>query len=103
MERVEGTDLFDFISEMGALGEHLSKKLFSEVVDSVAGCQEMGEKHGDIKDKNIMVENTETELQCTLIDFDSDTWQKEGQVYTHYNGTMLYAPHEYLGFLKNMF
>jgi serine/threonine protein kinase len=97
MERLEGRELYDFISSRGALGEQVAQELFGQVVETVVGCQEMGVFHGDINDENIIVEKTETGLQCILIDFGRGTWLNELQVYTQYEGRREYAPPEWLG------
>ena len=93
MERVEGQDLFDFISESGTLAEDVVRDMFRQVVDTVFLCHEHGVLHGDIKDENILID-TETE-NIKLIDFGSGNRLNSG-IYTQYEGTRVYAPPEWI-------
>ena len=94
MERVEGQDLFDFISESGTLAEDVVRDMFfRQVVDTVFLCHERGVLHGDIKDENILID-TETE-NIKLIDFGSGHRLNSG-IYTQYEGTRVYAPPEWI-------
>ena len=93
MERVEGQDLFDFISESGTLAEDVVRDMFRQVVDTVFLCHERGVLHGDIKDENILID-PETE-NIKLIDFGSGNRLNSG-IYTQYEGTRVYAPPEWI-------
>ena len=96
MELVEGRDLFDYISERGPLEERLAARLFKQVVESVAGCQERGVLHGDVKDENVLVEeNSNGEVRARLIDLGSGSWFSS-EVYSNYEGTRVYAPPEWV-------
>ena len=93
MELVEGRDLFDYISERGPLEERLAARLFKQVVESVAGCQERGVLHGDVKDENVLVEeDSNGEVRARLIDLGSGSWFSSSEVYSNYEGTRVYAP-----------
>ena len=97
MELVEGRDLFDYISERGPLEERLAARLFKQVVESVAGCQERGVLHGDVKDENVLVEeDSNGEVRARLIDLGSGNWFSSSEVYSNYEGTRVYAPPEWL-------
>jgi serine/threonine protein kinase len=93
MERFTGHDLFDFISECGTLTEDVARDIFGQVVDTIFSCQARGVLHGDIKDKNILI-NLETGL-LKLIDFGSGSRLHSG-IYTTYEGTRVYAPPEWI-------
>merc|ERR1719370_2120891 len=97
MELVEGRDLFDYISERGPLEERLAGRLFKQVVESVAGCQERGVLHGDVKDENVLLEeDSNGEVRARLIDLGSGSWFSSSEVYSNYEGTRVYAPPEWV-------
>merc|ERR1712172_208492 len=96
LQPVEGRDLFDYISERGPLEERLAGVLFKQVVESVAGCQERGVLHGDVKDENVLVqEDSNGEVRARLIDLGSGSWFSS-EVYSQYEGTRVYAPPEWV-------
>jgi len=86
-------DLFDFISERGALDEPTAQKFFKQVVSAVTALQQRNVLHRDIKDENILV-NLKTN-SCILIDFGSGCHTKQGPL-REFEGTQLYAPPEWL-------
>jgi serine/threonine protein kinase len=56
MERMESCkDLFDFITERGALPETMAKNFFRQVVEAVIQCHRAGVVHRDIKVKNYFI------------------------------------------------
>ena len=93
MERFNGQDLFDFISNHGTLSEKVAKDIFGQVVESVFSCMERGVLHGDIKDENIMIDPDTGRVK--LIDFGAGAWLHQGD-YTDYEGTKEYAPPEWV-------
>ena len=87
MEKFHCQDLFDYISERGALTEEKAKNIFKQLLETVLMCHNNGVLHRDIKDENILID-VKTE-KIKLIDFGSATYLHDG-LYNDFEGNYNY-------------
>ena len=89
MERPEHVqDLFDYITEKGALGEEVARDFFRQIVMTMQEVLRAGILHRDIKDENILVDLRTGQLK--LIDFGSGTYLRDG-VYNERDGWYIFG------------
>ena len=87
-------DLFDHLSDSGALSVEITRAIISQLVDVTCYLITMGIDHRDIKDENILFNPSTRHMK--LIDFGSaGRIPAPGVPYTSFRGTEVYLPPQY--------
>ncbi|PGH26367.1 CAMK/CAMKL/GIN4 protein kinase [Polytolypa hystricis UAMH7299] len=86
LEYVEGGELFDYVSEKGALPEIEAVRLFRQIIAGLAYCHQFNICHRDLKPENILLDK---ECNIKLADFGMAALQPAG----HWLNTSCGSPH----------
>ncbi|XP_062374700.1 PAS domain-containing serine/threonine-protein kinase [Sardina pilchardus] len=88
-----GMDLFEFIEQQPCLDEPLASYIFRQLVAAVSYLRQKGILHRDIKDENIIINQS---FYIKLIDFGSATVMAPGKLFYAFCGTLEYCSPEVL-------
>ena len=90
-------DLFQFIYCSGPLKDHLSNKIFRQIIVAIQEMHAAGVLHRDIKSENILIDFETHDVK--IIDFGGGARFHDG-VYTRHRGSKKCAPPEWFKFQK---
>ncbi|KAF9365044.1 NUAK SNF1-like kinase 2 [Mortierella sp. NVP85] len=91
MENLTGGELFDYISNKGALDEREARRIFHQIVLAIHYCHENNVVHRDLKPENILLDS---ERNVRVADFGfGNNWYKDRHL-TTYCGSPFYAAPE---------
>ncbi|CDW82279.1 protein kinase domain containing protein [Stylonychia lemnae] len=92
MERVEGQELMDRISEIEKYDENIAKKLFRQALLAIEYLHENTICHRDIKPSNILVLNNKEKIKLTDFNISKLCKNKNFQMLTHTGTESFSAP-----------
>ena len=90
MMKLDGVDLFNFITEAGPFTDAMTKGLFRQLLTTVISCHQRGVLHRDIQDANILLNLDTREIKP--INFGSSAILLKCKLYCEREGTKAYFP-----------
>ncbi|KAJ3202203.1 hypothetical protein HDU82_007537 [Entophlyctis luteolus] len=98
--RAHSKDLFEFVERAPQMDENVAMFIFKQVAEAVKYLHSKGFVHRDIKDENVIIDNS---MRVKLVDFGAAMSIPRDRVdyFTDFVGTMTYAPPECCPLVKD--
>ncbi|KAJ3378929.1 hypothetical protein HDU84_007170 [Entophlyctis sp. JEL0112] len=98
--RAHSKDLFEFVERAPQMDENVAMFIFKQVAEAVKYLHSKGFVHRDIKDENVIIDNS---MRVKLVDFGAAMSIPRDKVdyFTDFVGTMTYAPPECCPIVKD--